>query len=157
MSAFEKLKVADVMVRNVVAVKSGTSITELARILCQHSVSGAPVLDENGKIIGMVSESDIAAAINIENEFVESLEPELYDLLARSHIETERKYTSGKLTVVDEIMFRNVLTVSEETPLKEAARIMAENRIHRLPVIKDGCLVGMIAAHDIIKAVSEYC
>jgi len=156
MSKFERLKVADVMVRQVIAVKTGTSISELARILAQHSVSGAPVVNENGEIVGIVSESDIAAAMVAEDEMAGSLEPELYDLLVHSHIEVEREYTSGRLTVVDEIMFKNVITVEEETPLKEAARIMAENHIHRLPVVKDGRLVGIIAAHDIIAAVSRY-
>jgi len=154
MAGIESLKVGDAMVREAVAVSVGTSISETARILAQHSISGVPVLDEMGKLVGIVSEKDIVASFVMEEDAAEVLEPELCDLLARNHAEVEVELAKGRFTVVDEIMTRNPITVTEGTPLVEAARIMAEKRIHRLPVLKGKRLVGIITAYDIIRTIS---
>lgn len=155
MAEVGSLKVGDFMVKEVVAVSVGTPISETAHILAQHSISGVPVLDEDGRIVGIVSEKDIVASIIMEEDASEMLEPELYDLLARNDMELEKERVRGRFTVVDEIMTRNPITVTEEMPLVEAARIMAEKRIHRLPVLRGERLVGIITAYDIIRAISS--
>lgn len=127
------------MSRQPVTITTDTSITEALRVMRQKQVRRLPVLDEAGNMVGIVSESDLLYA---SPSPVTSLSIyEMHDLLTRLK--------------VSELMAQDVITISADTPLEEAARIMADSKIGGLPVVEDGRLVGIITETDIFKVFLE--
>ncbi len=131
--------VRDRMSRHPITVKPDVPIHEALQIMRREKIRRLPVLDENGKLVGIVAEKDLlyaspssAKALNV------------YEL----------QYLLAKLTVGD-VMTRNVITVTEFTPLEEAARIMVDNKIGALPVMREDQLVGIITETDIFKVFLE--
>ncbi len=146
------LKAKDIMTRDVITVKKTTTLRELASIIMQNHISGTPVVDDKGKLQGIVTENDLISQnrrLNIPTIL------RLFDAfipLGTSKLENEIKRISA--STVEDIYIKEVVTVDEETPLENIATIMAEKKIHLLPVIKEGELVGIIGKKDIIKGIS---
>jgi acetoin utilization protein AcuB len=127
------------MSRQPVTITQDVSITEALRVMRQREVRRLPVLDELGNMVGIVSESDLLYA---SPSPVTSLSIyEMHDLLTRLK--------------VSELMAKDVITVAPDTPLEEAARIMADSKIGGLPVVEGGRLVGIITETDIFKVFLE--
>ena len=127
------------MSRQPVTITMDVSITEALRVMRQRQVRRLPVLDESGNMVGIVSESDLLYA---SPSPVTSLSIyEMHDLLTRLK--------------VSELMAKDVITVTPDTPLEEAARIMADSKIGGLPVVEDGRLVGIITETVIFKVFLE--
>jgi acetoin utilization protein AcuB len=122
-----------------VTITADIPITEALRVMRQSQVRRLPVLDENGELIGIVSEKDLLYA---------SPSP------ATSLSIYEMHYLLSRLKVT-ELMTREVITVTPDTPLEEAARVMVDNGIGGLPVMEDGKLVGIITETDIFKVFLE--
>jgi acetoin utilization protein AcuB len=122
-----------------VTIQADTSITEALKVMRQHGVRRLPVMDGEGQMIGIVSEKDLLYA---------SPSP------ATSLSIYEMHYMLTQLKVT-ELMTADVVTITPDTPLEEAARIMADNKIGGLPVIRDGKLVGIITETDIFKVFLE--
>jgi len=122
-----------------ITVINETPIDEALKAMRDKKVRRLPVVNQKGKLVGIVAEKDILYA---------SPSP------ATSLSIHEIHYLVSKLTV-EEIMTRNVFTVAHDTPLEEGARLMADNRIGALPVLKNGKLVGIITETDIFKAFLE--
>lgn len=143
---------ADIMTRDVITVTPSTGVKELARIFTENSISGAPVLNAVGKVIGVVTESDlidqnkkvhIPTVISILDSFIYLESPD--------KLEQEMRKIAGA-TVAD-IFTADIVTVTEETPVDELATIMSEQSMHTLPVVRNGELVGVIGKRDIIKTI----
>jgi len=146
------LKAKDIMTRDVITVKKTTTLAELAGIIMQNHISGTPVIDNKGVLEGIVTESDLISqnkSLHIPTIL------RLFDAfipLGTSKLENEIKRISA--TTVEDIYTKEVVTVEEETPVENIAAIMAEKKIHLLPVVSEGELVGIIGKKDIIKGVS---
>jgi CBS domain-containing protein len=143
------LKVRDLMTRSVVTVEPADNISEAARRLARHRVSGAPVV-EQGKVIGMITESDIVRAVAIP----EPTEGGLTILAAISDpsVILER---STKRTVAD-VMSTLVVEASPQASIWQAAAEMEERGVNRLPVVEeDGTLVGIISRADLVRLMAE--
>jgi acetoin utilization protein AcuB len=122
-----------------VTITSDVSVTDALRLMRERKVRRMPVLDSHGKLVGIVSDQDLLYA---SPSPVSSLSVwEMNYLLARLKVE--------------EVMTRKVITVTEDTPLEEAARIMADNKIGGLPVMREDKLVGIITETDLFKAFLE--
>jgi acetoin utilization protein AcuB len=126
------------MSRQVIFVAPETSVTDALNLMKSEHVRRLPVL-RRGKLVGIVADKDLLNA---------SPSP------ATSLNIWELTYLLGKLTV-GEIMTREVLTVTEDTPIEEAARIMVDHKIGGLPVVRDGHVVGMITETDLFKLFLE--
>ena len=111
----------DIMTRDVITVNPTMTIKSLAMMLIKNQISGAPVADKVGKIVGVVSESDIVAK-------------------------------KGK--DVKSIMSKKIISVGEQTPVEEIARMMTTHHIKRLPVMTDGKVVGIVSRADIVSAIA---
>jgi acetoin utilization protein AcuB len=122
----------------VITVRPETPITEALNLMRKERIRRTPVV-KDGKLIGIVSERDLLYA---------SPSP------ATSLSVWEINYLISKITV-EEVMTKNVLTVTEDTPIEEAARIMADNKVGGLPVMRDGHLVGIITETDLFKIFLE--
>lgn len=120
-------------------VTEDTPIAQALKFMRDNKVRRLPVLNKKGELVGIVSERDLLYA---SPSPVTSLSIyEIHYLLAQIK--------------VGEIMTRDVITVSEYTPLEEAARIMADNKIGSLPVVRNGKLVGIITESDLFKIFTE--
>ena len=122
-----------------VTIAADVPITEALRVMRENGVRRLPVLDEAGKMIGIVSENDLLYA---------SPSP------ATSLSIHEMHYLLSQLLVA-ELMTTDVIAVMPDTPLEEAARIMADNKIGGLPVVSEGDLVGIITETDVFKVLLE--
>lgn len=122
------ITVSEVMTREVMMLHAQTTLRDAMAYLANQHVSGAPVVDALGHLIGAISSSDLMQA-----------ESEGVDLDA---------------TVVDEVMTRKTLTVSPETELREAALAMEYGEVHRLFVQQNGTLVGVISRSDVSRALA---
>ncbi|HFD39996.1 MAG TPA: CBS domain-containing protein [Anaerolineae bacterium] len=127
------------MSRRPVTIPQGTPVTDALRTMRQRSVRRLPVLDAEGRMVGIVSEKDLLYAAPSPATSLSIYE--LHDRLTR--------------LTVDEVMSREVITVGPDTPLEEAARIMTDHKIGGLPVMEDGRLVGIITETDIFKVFLE--
>lgn len=145
------MKAMDVMVRDVLSVKPDTSVFEAAQLLIENDVSALPVVDDDGQVIGIISEADLMRREEIGTQkqrpwWLEAMTPAatLAGEFAKSH---------GKR--VAELMSQRVISASEETPLAEIAALLERNRIQRVPIIKDGKLVGVVSRTNIIQALAS--
>ena len=141
---------ADIMTREVITVRRETSVRELAAILMDNTISGVPVVDEAGSVVGVATESDlidqnkkihIPTAVSILDAFI--------FLEGTERMEKDIQKFAGS-TVAD-IYSSSPVTVSSDTPLDELATIMSEKGVHTLPVVDNGKLVGVIGKKDIIR------
>jgi acetoin utilization protein AcuB len=131
--------VGERMTRDPIVIYDNTSIYEAIKIMRDNKVRRLPVLNDKGALVGIVSERDLLYA---------SPSP------ATSLSIDELHYLMSRITVT-EVMTKEVITVTEDTPLEEAARIMADNKIGGLPVEGKGELVGIITETDLFKIFLE--
>lgn len=144
------LKAKDIMTKDVIVVKPSTSIEDLAKILVENRISGAPVVDDNGNLTGIVTENDlISQNKRLHIPTVMRLFDAYIMLESPSKIEKEMKKMAA--ATVDDIYIKEVVAVKEDTPLEEIATIMAEKKVHLLPVVEGKKVRGIIGKMDIIK------
>jgi CBS-domain-containing membrane protein len=145
------LTAGEIMTRDVITVDPDMGVAELATLLWEKSISGAPVVDADGKLVGVVTETDlidqskkvhIPAVLNILDSMIMLENP--------TKLDRELKKMTGAR--VRDICTADPVTVAEQTPMDELASIMSERHLHTLPVMKDGRLVGVIGKADIIRA-----
>jgi CBS domain-containing protein len=141
----------DVMVRDVVTVHPDIDVADAIKLLSEHDISALPVVDEAGNLIGMLSEADLIHRAEIGTEkhrpwWLEAVTgaTTLAEEFAKSH---------GKK--VGEVMTDGVIAVTEETPLSEIAAVFERKRIKRVPVVKDGKLVGIVSCSNLIQALAS--
>ena len=123
----------------VITVRQDVPIQEAHRLMKEEHVRRFPVVDKRGRLIGIVTETDILEACPSD---------------ATSLSIWEANYLLSKITV-GEIMTQDVITISPDTPIEEAARIMADNKIGGLPVVRDNEVVGIITETDLFKVFLE--
>ncbi len=137
------MQVGDVMTREVVTVTRGTPLSQAASTMLEHKVSGLPVLDVDGRLIGIVTESDFLSALDTSGLAL----ADVVDTVIRKR---RARRTMG--TIVDDIMTRDPITIGAEETLQNAVRLMDNNRVKRLAVIDaQGGLAGILARADLIK------
>ena len=145
------MRAIDVMVRDVVTVHPDTDGADAVKLLSEHDVSALPVVDEPGNLIGMLSEADLIHRVEIGTEKHRPWWQEA--VTGASTLAEEFAKSHGKK--VGEIMTSGVVTVSEDTPLSEIAALFERKRIKRVPVVKDGKLVGIVSRSNLIQALAS--
>jgi CBS domain-containing protein len=150
----------DVMTRTVLSAQPDWPVEQLADFLVSNSISGAPVTSESGELIGVVSLTDVARASTLSD--LDLSEAERHDYYARLLDEPSPSdrldYVPAKehsQIRVQEIMTPIVLDVNEDTPVREVAEKMVDARVHRLFVTREGKVVGIISALDLLKLIVE--
>jgi CBS domain-containing protein len=149
------LDAASVMTRFVVTAGPDATMTELAKTLAQHAISGLPIVDQNGKLLGIVSEGDLMRQFTHTGEQRRSWWLHMLadgDRLAPEFLE----YVRLDRRQARDMMQTDVVTTTEDATLPEIAELMGRHRIKRLPVVKDGKLVGIVTRADLVKAVARY-
>jgi CBS domain-containing protein len=143
------MRAADVMTPNVITVDPDTSIRDLAKLLSERGISGAPVVDSSGSMVGIVSEGDLLHRTEIGTERHERRRSWWLDHFAS---DLARDYVKSHGRTVRDIMTRDVATVSEETDLGDVATLLETRRVKRVPVVRDGKVVGIISRSNLVRA-----
>lgn len=141
------MKVRDVMTSPVVSVPPTMRLKELARLLSERRLSGAPVVDDAGEVLGVVSEADLVA---IQAGRPLSRRTPLEWAFGEQPSAWERRVRGA--TTVAQAMTAPAVSVEPECPLREAAALMVDRGVHRLPVIEGGRLVGILTRADLVRA-----
>ncbi len=145
------MRAFDVMVRDVVTVQPDTDVAEAIKLLAEHDVSALPVIDDAGKLVGVLSEADLIHRVEIGTEKHRPWWQEA--ITGASTLAAEFAKSHGKR--VDEVMATGVISVFEDTPLSEIAALFERKRIKRVPVVKDGRLVGIVSRSNLIQALAS--
>jgi len=141
----------EIMTREIITVSPEMGVAELASLLWEKSISGAPVVDGAGRLVGVVTETDlIDQSKKVHIPTVLNILDSMIILENPAKLDRELKKMTG--TRVKDICTSEPVTVAEDTPMDELASIMSERHLHTLPVLKDGRLVGVIGKSDIIRA-----
>jgi CBS domain-containing protein len=143
----------NIMKKKVITVSPDTSVEELGRLFMEKNLSGAPVIDENGDIYGIVTENDL---ISKEKRFHIPTIITIFDAIIplQTDAAVEKEIKRMAATTVGDICTREVITVDEETSINDIATIMTEKKIHLLPVLREEEIVGIIGKKDVIKAIA---
>jgi CBS domain-containing protein len=152
-----------IMNRDVVVVPENMGVRELANLLTEKMITGAPVVDAEGRLVGVVSSMDIVRYFSQENKDIRNSHnehPEFYlrgwsDMIDTDEIGTFHVEEYSEPAWVSEIMTPTVFEVNEETPLTEIAAMMVRGRIHRVIVTNERRVVGIVSSLDVLRAVSE--
>jgi len=146
--------VADVMTANPVIVRTETPLKEAVQILAERRISGLPVLDNADKLVGVISESDLMWQETgmTPPAYIMFLDSVLY---LQNPLTYERDLHKVLGETVGEVMSKNPTTISPDKSLKEAATLMHQKSIHRLPVVDNtGVVIGILTRGDIIRAMA---
>ncbi|MDD3539069.1 MAG: CBS domain-containing protein [Atribacterota bacterium] len=144
------MKIKDIMLRSTISVLADCPLEELIKIMALQRVNGLPVVDGDQRVIGFISQHDIMAA----------LLPNYLGVVNSSTFLTEFIQLSKKLKEyayhrVEEFMARDIITISEEDNEVMAANLLIRHKIHHLPVLRNGFLVGIVTMRDLLKAMLE--
>jgi CBS domain-containing protein len=141
------------MTKDVITISSAATVEELARLLIEHKISGAPVVNNKKELIGIVTENDlisqnkrlhIPTIIRLFDAFI---------VLGSGKLEEEIKKMAA--ATVEEICIKKVVSITEDTPLQEVATIMSEQKIHLLPVLRNNVVVGIVGKADLVNAMTR--
>ncbi len=148
------LTAADIMTKDVVTVRKDTTIRELAQLFTSRHISSFPVVDENGNLLGIVTETDL---IEQDKSLHIPTVISLFDWVI--YLESEKKFEKelNKMTgrTVGDIYSEEVHSVVSNTPLSAVADIMSKEKIHTVPVLEGKRVVGMIGRIDLIRTMTE--
>ena len=135
----------DIMTTEVVILNPKDSLHQASRKLAESATSGAPVIDDIGRIVGIISEHDIVSYLaTFEDKELDVLETSELPHLA--HI-----YLQASATPVNEIMTTEIVTAKSDTKIEILSRLMTENNINRVPIVEKGKLIGMVSRIDILR------
>ena len=155
-----KTKARDIMQRDVVQLHTDASIKSAIETFEEYSISGAPVVNEAGELVGVLSDSDIVKTEHLENEELKLKRTEYYfanplEELDEPYFSTE-EYSPEVLgeETVGEWMTPHVISVAPEASLSDVCTLMTQERIHRVFVVKEKKLLGVISTLDIVKCLA---
>jgi CBS domain-containing protein len=139
------MTVGDLMRTSVMTVERETPLKNVARILSEFAISGLPVVDADGVVVGVVSETDILFKQLVGN----GTRARLVDVLSGAERSRRRK---SEAQTAGEAMTSPAITIAPDASLADAARTMLEHAVNRLPVTENGQLVGIVARADLVRA-----
>lgn len=140
----------DIMTTNVVTVDPETDVQSIARRLIERGISAVPVVDEAGRIVGIVSEGDLMR----RPESATERHPSWWLGFITAPDEQARAYTKSHGRKAKDVMTRNVVTVSEDASLDEIATLLERNRIKRVPIVRDGKIVGIVSRANLLHGLA---
>jgi CBS-domain-containing membrane protein len=142
------MQAADVMTFGAATIRADAPVEEAARLMLQHRISGLPVVDKNGELVGMVTEGDLLRreASTQRRRWLE---------LALGSVKPADGPRLAHLATVSEVMSRPAVTVSEDTPVQEVADVLQRHRIKRVPVIRGGEVTGIVSRADLLRGLAR--
>jgi CBS domain-containing protein len=147
------MKARDVMTDAVVSVSPDATASQVSRLLLDNGISAVPVVDSDGAPLGMVSEGDLIGRSEAAREARRDWWLELLAEGETLNAEFMASLRTPERTVRD-LMSAPVVTVGEETEVGEIARLLAANRIKRVPVVRDGRIIGIVSRADLLRTLA---
>lgn len=144
------MRAMDVMTSNVITVSEDSSVQAAAKLMAEHGISALPVVDRDNRVTGIVSEGDLLHRAETGTEWRRSWWLEMMastNRLAEDYIKSH----GGR---VSDVMTREVLSVTEETAVADIAVLLETNRIKRVPVLREGKLVGIVSRANLVRALA---
>ncbi len=144
------LKVKDIMTKTVISVSPETEIIHATKLLLENRINGLPVIDETGKLVGILCQSDLIAQqkkLPIPSFF--TFLDGLITLSPLKQIEKEAQKIAA--ITVSQAMTPNPVTVRPDTNIEEVAALMVDNNFHTIPVVDEGKLVGIVGKEDVLR------
>lgn len=144
------LTAGDVMTREVITVKKETTIRDLAELFARHRISSAPVVDDSGAMIGIVTETDLVEQDkSLHIPTVISLFDWVIYLESDKKFEKELKKMTGQ--TVGDIFTAEVVQVAPSTPVSDVANLISSRKVNSIPVVEGSRLVGIVSRIDLIR------
>ncbi len=143
------MKASDVMTRTVITIKEHASVAEALRLMLGKAVSGLPVVDGNDQLVGIITEGDLLRRAELATGRHISRWKNLFGswFAANEYVRTHARS-------VGSVMTREILCITEDTPLPTLVQIMEEGHVKRLPVTKDGKVIGIVSRRDVLQPLS---
>lgn len=147
------MKACRVMTKNVITVRPDTPVEEIAHLLTTHRIGAVPVVDENHRVIGIVSESDLFlkekglpfSAVKLPTLFSQWVDPH----------QLAEIYEGARHHTANDIMTKDVICVDANDDIGHVARLMVQRNLKRVPVVHEGKLVGLISRADMIRLLTK--
>jgi CBS-domain-containing membrane protein len=146
------MKASDVMMTDVITVTPESDVPQVAALLLTNHISAAPVVDADGRLVGMISEGDLIR--RGESGTGHERPWWLQMLMSRERLATE--FVREHSRRVGDLMTRDVVTAAPETPLADIAALLERRRIKRVPIVKDGRLAGIVSRANLIQALATF-
>lgn len=147
-----KLLASDIMTHDVLCLSEGDTLRTAAERLLERGVSGAPVCDPQGNLAGMLSVSDL---IDSEKRAAAIPRAALFGLFPVPEETLRRSFDEGLAVSVSAIMSRDPVIAEETATLDELAALMVEHDVNRIPVLRQGRVVGIVSRADILRAIAS--
>lgn len=145
------MQVNDIMTTKVITVSPHMGIIDAARILMENHINGAPVVDVEGRLVGILTRDDLISQqkkLPLPSFF--TVLDGIIPLISPRHLEKEMEKMTA--TTVDHAMTPGPVTVKPDTDIEVVAALMVDKKIHTIPVVDDdGCLVGIVGKEDVLK------
>jgi len=144
------IKVKDIMTSDLITASPEMEITQAAAILLENRINGLPVIDDSGKLVGIICQSDIIAqqkSLPIPSYFTF-----LDGLITLTSMKSmEKEVSKIAATTVSQAMTRNPVTVTSDANIATVAALMVDKNMHTLPVVDQGLLVGIVGKEDVLR------
>ena len=144
------MRAMDVMTSGVITVGENATVPEAAKLMATHGISAVPVVDKDNRIIGMVSEGDLLHRAETGTERRRSW---WLDMVSSTN-KLAGEYIKSHSGRVKDVMTRDVLSVTEETPVADIAVLLETNRVKRVPVLRSGKLAGIVSRANLVRALA---
>ena len=141
----------EIMTRDVTTVSPSASVREAAKLMVDRRLSGLPVATSDGRLVGMLTASDLLHRVETGTEKQSSWFANFF----ADPDEMARRYAKAHGLKAHEVMSRHVISVRDDASLSEVADILDRSRLKRVPVVRDGTLVGIISRSDLVRILSE--
>jgi CBS domain-containing protein len=145
------MKAADVMTTDVVSVSPDMTVDKIAKLFVERRISGVPVVDEGGAVVGMVSEADLLHRRELDTDRRRAWWLEM--LTSNSVLAGEYVKSRGRKAA--DVMARPVISITENAPLADVAELLEARRIKRVPVVRNGKLVGIVTRANLIQGLAS--
>lgn len=139
------MRATEIMIRDVVTVAPGDSLRTAAELMLRHGINGLPVVAADGRVVGMVGIRDVLRVPT----------PSRSETPIFKWARLEDKARELARTRVEQVLARRVVSVDEQATIIEVAALMANRGVHPIPVLRDGCLAGLVARADVVRALLQ--
>ncbi|GBD19739.1 Universal stress protein [bacterium HR28] len=153
-AAAEPLRARDIMTPNPITVGPDTTLEQVARLMLEHQIGAVPVVDAEGRLLGLIREEDFLAQER-PIPFSAFRAPQLFGHWVGPE-GIERIYEEARKLTASQVAHPAEVTASEDTTLSELAQRMVEANVRHVPVLRDGKLVGIVTRHDVLKAIAGH-
>ncbi|KAL6754967.1 hypothetical protein V8C86DRAFT_2688629 [Haematococcus lacustris] len=154
--SYQEPSVEKVMEKDPVCVSPSMLVKDAARLLVDKNLTGAPVVDSAGALVGMLSEADLiwkGAGVPLEHSILPTVFIGAFDLLVslRDKQQVEAEVAKIVARTVDQAMSKKLHSITPRASMAEAAHLMLEKNVNHLPVVEGGKLVGLVTRHDVLR------